>query len=220
MEIFKKIAFNEQISQESLDALLVRVRERSIKCQNHVVIGGDSRFWDVSTDESEIIKLFKKLAISTHVEECGEAPRNTIVMLNRISSEDSPGGSGGGWHVDSVRNQYKFFMYLTDCTTVNQGPLCVLTSKPIIDRVVILFNFLMNKSRFSEKVVKNLEKIGFRRKPVLLNKLNPFFVNTSFIHKGLNITSGERILLTAYLFDEIPPSIKKRIAIGNKEVDV
>jgi hypothetical protein len=133
-------------------------------------------------------------------------------MANHISAKASPEGSGGGWHVDSVRSQFKLFMYLTDCTREELGPLTLLTLHPLIDRAVIFLNYLSgNKFRFTEARIKLLCKLGFRPKPVLAPCLEPFFVNTSFIHRGAPITLGERIMITAYLFpEEIPVSVANR----------
>jgi hypothetical protein len=196
-----------------LPAVYNSIRDRKLICANQVKVNGDTRFWDVSDDNSKIFKDFRLLAEKQSYTELGRKFKYTILMVNHITAEDSPEGSGGGWHVDSIRNQYKLFMYLTDCNDKSLGPLTLLTSEnKWKDKFYILKNYLKgNKFRLSNNDVEKLECLGFHQKSILANSLTPFFVNTSFIHRGAKIEKGERMLVTAYMFDKIPDSIKGRI---------
>lgn len=206
------------VEPEVLEKLQNDIRNRTIKCANQVNVNGDTRFWDVSDEASEIIGVFRNLAINQAIQQKGRAFKHTILMVNHITADESPDGSGGGWHVDSVRNQYKLFMYLTECESIENGPLMLFTSNSVLkDRFYILKNYLLgNKFRFNQHTIDVLKKSGFSEYPVLEDSLTPFYVNTSFIHRGAKIRSGERMLITAYMFDKIPESIKRRVQKSEK----
>lgn len=211
--MFKSLA-KVKYESEQLDNIVKDVYDKNVECSNVAVIDGDNRFWNIKEGYSSILDDFKRLASSTYEKELGRSPNNIVLMVNHITATDAPEGSGGGWHVDSVRSQYKLFMYLTDCTQVENGPLTLFTTGSAWkDRLTIFFNYIRgNKFRFTNEKISSLGKKGFKLQPVLKEKCSPFFINTSFIHRGAKITMGERILVTAYLFDtELPPSIAKRV---------
>ncbi len=202
-------------SDYQLGAFLEDVRLGQLQCNNIVVVNGDRRFWGVDSIKYGFLAQFKQLSIDTYLTEVGVCPKHVVLMVNHITAEDSPEGSGGGWHVDSVRNQYKMFMYLTDCNKVSFGPLTLYSSgSALVDKIVIALNYMMgNKFRFSERFINLLKYLNFCSKPVLKNKNEPFFVNTSYIHRGEVIREGERVLVTAYMFEkDIPASIRERIS--------
>jgi hypothetical protein len=200
-------------NDSELTTVYQQIKNRTLLCANQVKVNGDTRFWDVSDDNSTIFQEFRELAKNQSYKVLGKRFKHTILMVNHITAKDSPEGSGGGWHVDSIRNQYKLFMYLTDCNDKSLGPLTLLTSEnKWKDNFYILKNYLKgNKFRLSNNDVEKLECLGFQQKSILANSLTPFFVNTSFIHRGAKIEKSERMLVTAYMFDKIPGSIKGRI---------
>lgn len=201
------------VSEIDLSKLKDQIKTKQLKCNNRVNVKGDTRFWHVDENTSDILKQFRELAIDKAKEVKGRAFNHTILMVNHITAEDTPEGSGGGWHVDSVQDQYKLFMYLTDCETKQLGPLTLFSSNNTLkDKFHIYKNYFQrNKFRFSESKIEQLKHKGFVEQPILNPALTPFFVNTSFIHRGSKITQGERMLVTAYMFDKIPASIQGRI---------
>lgn len=216
MEIFEKID-TEKFSDEDIDILVEKVKNKTLACHNMVDVDGDHRFWGVDISQSSILERFHELAEKCYVDQNGVAPKYIILMINFLRSEVTLNGSGGGWHVDSVADQYKLFMYLEDCLDVSNGPLALCFSGVRwIDKIVIKLNYVIKspfgkKFRFSDKFINVLTKIRFLIFPVLEKKGTPFFVNTSYVHRGLPISNGERLMVTAYMFDRIPPSIAKRI---------
>ena len=209
------LKFLEKIesSEKELEILQNKVRSKQLACKNLVDVNGDTRFWNVDEAESSILVKFLELIKKQNSQMFGKNFKNIILMINHIDAKTAPDGSGGGWHVDSVRDQYKVFMYLTDCLSVKNGPFTLLTSnKPLKDKLYVLKNyFSYNKFRFSEKSIKNLTTKGFQKSAILKPSLVPFMVNTSNIHRGEKISTGERIMVTAYMFDKVPESIAKRI---------
>jgi hypothetical protein len=205
----------EKMNSNSSEVEQIRslIANKTLSCSNIVDVNGDTRFWNVDPNAFKLFGDFKDLAEREVEMQIGKAFNHTILMVNHITPQASPEGSGGGWHVDSVQDQYKLFMYLTNCESESQGPLTLFTSgSKIKDRMRIIINYLKgNKFRFSNSVIDKLESKGFAQVPVLRESLKPFFVNTSFIHRGARITVDERMLITAYMFDKIPSSIQKRL---------
>lgn len=176
---------------------------------------GDVRYWDVADSSNAFLQSFLAIARRESTAYFGRPDTKVILMVNRIDADKSPTGSGGGWHVDSVRPQCKLFCYLTDCLSTEQGPLCLLTHRyRWFEKSAIYVNRLIGGgSRFSERSVGFLTRIGFREKPVLAEKGLPFFVETNRIHRGLPISNGCRAMLTAYIYPgEIPASTLSRLA--------
>lgn len=209
------LKFLEKIdsSEKELHILRDKIRTKQLVCEKIVDVNGDIRFWNVDERESPILVKFLDLIEKQNSKMFGKNFENIILMINHIDAQSAPEGSGGGWHVDSVRDQYKVFMYLTDCLSIESGPFTLLTSdKPLKDKFYVIKNYLFdNKFRFSEKSIKSMIKKGFQRKEILKSSLIPFMVKTSNIHRGEKISSGERLMVTAYMFDKVPESIAKRI---------
>ena len=209
------IKYLEKINDISgeLDILRSKIRDEKLLCTNLQIVNGDNRFWNVNKSEFLILSKFYDLARNC-VEDVGlKSHNNIILMVNHISAENAPNGSGGGWHVDSLRKQYKLFMYLTDCEIIENGPFTIFTSgNNFKDRFQIYKNYLLkNKFRFSDDIINKLLVKGFKSTSILKSALFPFFVNTSSVHRGEKITLGERMMVTAYIYDKIPPSISKNL---------
>jgi len=203
-----------------IDSFADEVRKGGLICANkHYGSDGDIRYWGVSTQAYPLMERFRETAVRQFEQACGRLPSATIIMVNHISADRSPGGSGGGWHVDSVARQYKGFLYITDCTDLSSGPFMYINVRPLIlFRIYSAVKYLVTKSfRYSEREVARL-LAAFRAKqvPMLLPGGSAFFLDTSQLHRGAAITKGERILATAYMYDaEVPPSIRLRVDANN-----
>lgn len=202
-----------QSTNEELCALNEKIRSGQLECRNIIDVNGDIRFWDVGPENSPILRKFIDSVEKQNIKTFGKNFKNIIVMVNYINPQKSPEGSGGGWHVDSVRDQFKVFMYLTECLSVDNGPLTLLSSDNFIyNKFHVLKNYFSgNKFRFSDNNINKLQSKGFKKHPVLEPPLIPFMVNTSTIHRGEKISYGERIMVTAYMYDKVPESIAKNI---------
>lgn len=114
--------------------------------------------------------------------------------------------SGGGWHRDNRAKQIKTIVYLSDVNE-KSGPFSFLQGSnnfelPTRDGVG-------KSTRYDDVVVSE-----FCRE----NNIEPFkvigkrgtlvFVDTSHIHRGLNIQSGSRYTYTNYYFENHPHRIK------------
>jgi hypothetical protein len=127
-------------------------------------------------------------------------------MVNYIDAARCPAGSGGGWHRDSSRRQYKAFVYLTDVERESQGAFCFIPGSNSLPLwlVSVTYRMISGGHRYPERVIAALSRAGAARAPVLLKSGVPFFVNTSLIHRGLPISEGRRMMATVYMFEDIP----------------
>lgn len=200
--------------EEEYNLLIDLIKTQKIACSNINEVNGDYRFWNVDKGTSPILRDFFDLTISKYYELNKKNPKHIYLMINHIDAKRTRNGSGNGWHVDSVKYQYKSFMYLTDCLSLDQGPLTFLkNSKEWKERIVIILNYLRgNGLRFKDEYIDSLMSRGFEAEAHLCEKLLPIYADTSLVHRGSPITQGERIMVTAYMYqDNIPPSIQKRL---------
>lgn len=195
-----------------LEGLLVSdILSSNVKSKRVQNVNGDIRYWDLE-NEYGCIRLFRDFVQKELESRVSLISPKIVVMVNVIQSGVTENGSGGGWHVDSVRRQLKFFKYLEPCTSKDQGPLTYLSCGiSLFDKAVIYLNRLFGmKSRFSSRSIGLLKAIGWKEYSFLENTSKVLVGDTSYIHRGLPIISGRRILMTAYIFDQsIPPSISR-----------
>lgn len=114
--------------------------------------------------------------------------------------------SGGGWHRDNRAKQIKTIVYLSDVEEHN-GPFSFLPGSNNYD--LPTRDGLGKATRYDDVVVDTFCKE---------NNIEPFkvtgkkgtvvFVDTSHIHRGLNIESGTRYTLTNYYFENHPQRIQ------------
>src|SRR5262245_27080087 len=131
---------------------------------------GDTRFWGVDPSQSSLLVRLKQFGEARYRERTGSAPLLSFIMVNDIDASRSPNGSGGGWHRESFRPQYKAFLYLTDVTRESQGAFCFIPGSN--GRVIRLgsagWRLFSGANRYDDGVVSILKMIGTKPKPVLL----------------------------------------------------
>lgn len=166
---------------------------------------GDIRYWAVDVSTIPGLHRLVEFGQREFRNATGEDPLFAFVMVNTIDAERSPNGSGGGWHRDSSRRQYKAFMYLTEVTRPTQGAFCFMpgSNSRWFWLASMAHRVITGANRYSDRAIHALTTFGFRAVPVLLPAGVPFFVNTSLIHRGLPITEGVRVMATLYLFEDI-----------------
>tara|TARA_B100001769_G_scaffold230701_1_gene193073 strand:- start:10567 stop:11868 length:1302 start_codon:yes stop_codon:yes gene_type:complete len=129
---------------------------------------------------------------------------NKKTMANKLKYEKNKiKNSGAGWHRDNHDCQFKALLYLTD-VNIDNGNFQFLTesSKEFIGfpdgRKDINNNFLHGNTRYTDETIKNI--LNNKRK--ILNICGDagslVLVDTTYIHRGNIIKSGERIALTQY----------------------
>lgn len=164
---------------------------------------GDVRYWEVDTSQSLVLSRLLAFAETNFREAMGRHPERSFIMVNLIDAAKSPRGSGGGWHRDSFRTQYKALVYLTDVLSEQQGAFCLVpSSNGLAFRFVsAAYWFFTRGNRYSDRLMDLLFSVGLSRQVVLQTAGVPFFVNTSLVHRGMPIKTGKRVAATVYMFD-------------------
>ena len=114
-------------------------------------------------------------------------------------------GSGEGWHRDGYNFQYKAMLYLSD-VGINNGPFQIISKSNNIFQA-LFDNILVNKdfdnTRYSEsEVFKIINKNPTRLKTITGMAGTLLLVDTSNIHRGAPIQTGERFALTNYYYPQ------------------
>lgn len=114
--------------------------------------------------------------------------------------------SGGGWHRDNRAKQIKTIVYLSDVNEFN-GPFAFLPRSNEFD--LPTRDGLGKATRYDDKVVDTFcNENDFEPFKVIGKKGTIIFVDTSHIHRGLNIEKGNRYTLTNYYFEDHPQRIQ------------
>jgi len=103
--------------------------------------------------------------------------------------------SGGGWHVDNHKPQFKALLYLTN-VSLNNGPFAII-SPPLTSKDYEPISSEKN-TRFPDKIAEDYKD---NIKYLTGNVGDVIVVNTQNIHRGTTIKEGERISLTNYYYD-------------------
>ncbi len=114
-------------------------------------------------------------------------------------------GSGEGWHRDGYNFQYKALVYLSDVDE-NNGPFQLISSSNKFWQS-LLDNLLTNKKFGMTRYLESeIQKILIRKPERLITVKGKagtlLIVDTSCIHRGAPILSGERFALTNYYYPE------------------
>ncbi|MBL4710732.1 MAG: phytanoyl-CoA dioxygenase family protein [Flavobacteriales bacterium] len=166
----------------------------------------DSRIF-ASHKYSESIKKFHE---DPFLKKLGEAYTkseliNSHTLGAKLIATENNFGSGGGWHRDSVfKIQYKSIAYLSD-VNIDNGPFEYLLGshkKSTILKSIKENKFKAHHNRFSEEDIQQFKESNpsINSKVFTAKKGTVILVDTSGIHRGTPIKSGNRYALTNYFF--------------------
>ncbi|GEM_PF-5518542 len=186
-----------------LARLTGRIRKGTVRCRAVVEMEGDRRFWDVDASQSACLERLVEFAQRNYTQATGRPPRVSVVMINHIEAGRTLAGSGGGWHRDSFRDQFKAFAYLTDVRSESQGAFCFLpgSNGGVLRLASALHRAVTGGNRYSDRAIGLVLAAGARSETVLLPAGIPFFLNTSAIHRGMPIREGDRVAAAVYMAD-------------------
>ena len=157
--------------------------------------GGDLRCPN-SQNYSNLITDFQTdsfiQGIANEYSDCNVARRCQLGVVG--AKENTAVDSGGGWHFDKDEKQFKSFLYLTDVTEDN-GPFTIIKNSAEAYKDVEWFS----NNRISQETVDeyfNAEDII----KLTASKGTVILADTSFVHRGAEIKSGQRVTLTTYFY--------------------
>ena len=140
---------------------------------------------------------------------------SSFIMANKVVPKKNNIGSGGNWHRDDKNGrQLKFILYLTDVKKNNGGFNYIKYTHKPINRILysLKLGWSFNKFRFVKEEIDCLPN-KYQIVDVTGKAGDLIIVDTSGIHKGSPIRSGERIAMTQYLWNsvEIPHTFKNQL---------
>ena len=126
-----------------------------------------------------------------------------MCMANKVVFKENNLGSGGGWHKDSYKKQFKCILYLNDVTMENGPFQFIKNSENFYSTSKMLLKLSRQNldTRFSENdILKIIEKKNEKIVSLIAPAGSLIFVNTSLIHRGAPINKGMRYALTNYYY--------------------
>ena len=141
----------------------------------------------------------------------GRKIADKCVLAAKLISKFGNKGSGGGWHMDSPFSlQFKAFLFLSDVTESN-GPLeAILPTRSNYKRLQLELLGLKKSGQYrftNEQAIKIQERT--EKAHVFTAKSGDLVLtDTTALHRGKPIISGERYALTLYCGD---PNITEKL---------
>lgn len=184
-------------TKEFCNKILSNLQQNNYPAQNGE--GGDLRiphFQNYSKEADEFLKDANFLSIGKKLighDIDGKTKRCQLGFLKYKKNANS----GGGWHVDNHKPQFKAMVYLTDVNE-NNGPFALLY--PNLKSNDYPYDPEKNNTRYTDQIA-----IDHKDKIQLLtgNAGDTILFLSHNIHRGTNIKEGIRISLTNYYYDGI-----------------
>ena len=141
--------------------------------------------------------------------------------------KNSTQNSGGGWHRDQDKEQFKVMLYLNNVNSENGPFLFVKNSKTtdakrirqkqkdslIIKIKKLVKGYKLTNPRYSDSSINNYLKENKLTPTEVTSEAGDIIIfNSSFLHRGKNISDSIRYSLTNYIF---PDTLKQEKAIKN-----
>jgi len=166
--------------------------------------GGDLRHWHFERchvlaremADNNVLREICEYFIGSHV---SEVRCQAGVLKAGVANVSS----GGGWHVDSRKRQFKAILCLTD-VGYNNGPFAMLpqTSLRLSDfQTYQKAPGDTSRSRFHEQELHGHRDAWNQRLVNVGPTGTMFLVDTSNIHRGMPIVEGSRYSLTNYYYN-------------------
>lgn len=194
---------NNYLSEEECKKVAIDLKTAFENYSNFTIKSEDKRIFGIE----QILPTARSLAEDDDFLELGELINQErtycAFTLGNWLECGKGGSSGDGWHRDSFFSQYKALLYLTDVTEDN-GPFELLPGSHHLKSVLsgikeAGLDYMQN--RLSDDEVCRLEEIlKTTRKPLTGNAGTLILFNSSSVHRGRPIQSGERLAFTNYYF--------------------
>lgn len=201
----------------ALDSLADLIKGGNLNCRRRdAQSDGDVRYWNVDPSQHPLLAEFKSKGEELYARTTGHAPAHAFIMINDIEAGRSPEGSGGGWHLDSYKPQYKFFMYVSDVESDDMGAFAYFpqTHSWWFRPYALAKRALLRHVRYTNGEIDFLRSLGVGYTSVKGPKGTNFFLDTSYLHRGLPIRKGRRLMATLYIYDELTQEMRATMGIA------
>ena len=133
----------------------------------------------------------------------GQKLSTFMVMANQVTFKKNNLGSGGGWHRDSFKKQFKAILYLNDVSLKN-GPFELIPNSSDLNfqyNMIFKFNRDIKNNRFTNSEIEKILKYTKSKSTKITGKAGTLIlVDTSTIHRGNPLKSSSRLALTNYMY--------------------
>lgn len=162
--------------------------------------GSDKRIFGAELIDQKIMDFFKDgLMHSIGEAYCGCKLKNIMTMANRVKYLENNLGSGGGWHKDAYRRQFKSLLYLQKVDSSNGPFQLIKNSNKIFNTLInlIKLNEGYPNTRFeNEEIIKNFNEDEIVTLEGEVGTLILF--DPALIHRGAPILKSARYAITNY----------------------
>ena len=168
------------------------------------VFGADRRVFLGKTPPGHLADVFadSRLASCASVI-LGAGTVNLATLAGHLTAVPGNIGSGGGWHRDSFTNQFKAMIYLSDVGPEN-GPFQYIRGSHHLRSMICdqrLAELRVGQVRVRDEQIAKLVDENPQRLITLTGLAGTLILaNTTGLHRGMPIISGERYALTNYYF--------------------
>lgn len=194
--------FPNFIDEAKLGSLIATIRLHFAEAREEFQYKGDTRHYAIERTVPEV-SFFSN---DTQLKDIGSKVMSrqliNLFTLGNYLISGNKGASGGGWHRDSTHPQFKAMLYLTDVTELN-GPLEII---PGTHKFSNLYKFNRkgllpyNQQWLTEKEIAAIENEHENRITVTGKAGSLILFESSTLHRGRPIESGERLALTNYYY--------------------
>ena len=128
---------------------------------------------------------------------------NAFTLAGTIDYEKNNLGSGEGWHRDSFFNQFKAIVYLSDVSEEN-GPFEYITRSHLLRQKFAdhkHYGIPLRSSRIDDAAARRVVTAEPDRHRIFTASMGTLLLaDTTGIHRGMPLKSGQRFALTNYYF--------------------
>lgn len=193
------------LSSQTALSLQQHIKGVHSKDSRHVVVDGDSRIYGVESLSSKIEEVTHDEAL-LHISNDIYQARSYLPFVTSgvLSASPETPSSGGGWHRDSLLPQFKSMIYCSDVAPGNGEFQILPHSHSLVAKLLFPLLNLISPSddRYTQTMVDRLVRFFPFYSPCSITASSGSLVifDSSSIHRGTPIFSGERVSLTSYYF--------------------
>ena len=210
--------FDKDFCKKAIEEIndYINLKDSKVITNRHENVSGDYRmfgFEKVSETArkfkndnfiNSIIKKITNYKHSSHFILAGKLEFETGIHKN----------SGGGWHRDSDKEQFKYMVYLNDVDEKG-GPFLFLKNSDnfdlprrirqnkmsFIENILFFFNKIKkNPPRYENQVIENDIHKKSNLKEIIGKAGTVVIFDSTYIHRGKNIEYGSRYTFTNYIY--------------------
>ncbi len=196
--------FPNFIDEEHLSDLAQTIRLHFSEPKKEFSYKGDTRHYAIERTVSEVRFLSNDDQLRNIGNQVMSRPLVNLFTLGNHLISGKKGTSGGGWHRDSTNPQFKAMLYLTDVTESN-GPLEIIPGTHKFSNLLTFSRkglLPYNQQWLTEREITAIENEHEDRVSITGKAGSLVLFESSALHRGRPIETGERLALTNYYYPE------------------